>query len=157
MTDKSIKARKRAEKESRSLERRGRIVFFGGLAIVLVIAAVIGVLVYFAIDRSPGLVIEDLEIGTGAEARAGNAVSVDYTVWSENGTQIASTGLGVPSVFTLGEKEVMEGLDRGIVGMKVGGKRRLTIPPNLGYGETAFKDLPANSTITCEVVLLAVR
>ncbi len=52
---------------------------------------------------------------------------------------------------------MIEGLDQGIVGMKVGGKRRLTIPPNLGYGETAFKDLPANSTITCEVVLLAVR
>jgi FKBP-type peptidyl-prolyl cis-trans isomerase len=157
MTDKAIRARKRTEKEHRSLERRGRLIFFGGLAIVLVIAAVIGVLVYFAVDRSPGLTIEDLEVGTGAEAHAGDAVSVDCTVWSDNGTQITSTGLGVPLVFTLGEKEVIEGLDRGIVGMKVGGKRRLTVPPNLGYGEQAFKDLPANSTITCEVTLLAVR
>lgn len=157
MTDKSIKARKRAEKESRSLNRRGRFIFFGLAAFVVATAAAIGALVYFAVDRSPGLTIEDLKVGEGAEAHTGNAVSVDYTVWSDNGTQIASTGLGLPSVFTLGEKEVIEGLDRGIVGMKVGGKRRLTIPPNLGYGETAFKDLPANSTITCEVVLLAVR
>jgi FKBP-type peptidyl-prolyl cis-trans isomerase len=157
VTDKSIRARKRAQKESRSLNRRGRFIFFGLAAFVVAIAAAIGALVYFAVDRSPGLLIEDLEIGEGAEAVKGSAVSVDYTVWSDNGTQIAATGLGLPLVFTLGENEVMEGLDQGIVGMKVGGKRLLTIPPNLGYGETAFKDLPANSTITCEVVLLAVR
>ncbi len=104
MTDKSIKARKRAEKESRNLNRRGRFIFFGLAAFVVAIAAAIGVLVYFAVDRSPGLTIEDLEVGTGAEAHTGDAVSVDYTVWSDNGTQIASTGLGLPSVFTLGEK-----------------------------------------------------
>ncbi len=161
MSERSDRARKRAEKESRKYERRGRFIFFGGLAVVLAVAAVAGLLVYRAIDKedSSGLVIEDLEIGgqDAEEAVVGSAVSVDYTVWSENGTEIASTGWGIPLVFTVGEGEVIEGLDRGVVGMRKGGKRRLTIPPALGYGEQAFQDLPANSTIICEVTLLAVR
>lgn len=109
------------------------------------------------IGPCPGLVIEDLEIGTGTEAGEGNAVSVDYTVWSDNGTQLDSTGMGAPLVFTVGQGEVIKGLDQGIVGMRVGDQRQLIIPPDLGYGDEAFKDLPANSNLKCEVELLAVR
>ncbi len=154
MGDKSIKARKRSDRESRSLQRRGRFIFLGGLACVLAIAAVIGILVYRAIDKepSPGLLIEDLNIGTGAEALKGNAVSVDYTVYSENETVLKTTGMGTPLVFTVGEHQVIEGLDRGVVGMKVGGERKLTIPPNLCYGSDVYA-----STVTCDVRLLAVR
>jgi FKBP-type peptidyl-prolyl cis-trans isomerase FkpA len=154
VTEKADRARKRAERESRKYQRRGRFIFFGGLAVLLAIAAVIGVLVYRAVDKDspPGLIIEDVEIGTGAEAVKGSAVSVDYTVWSENGTQLKTTSMGLPEVFTVGEHQVIEGLDQGVVGMKVGGKRKLTIPPNLCYGEEGL-----NLTVICEVVLLAVR
>ncbi len=158
MRDKSARTLKRSQRESRKFARKGRLLFFIGLAVVLAVAAVIGVLVWkFAIDHSPGLVIEDLKTGDGPEAVEGSAVSVDCTVWSENGTLLMDSSMGMPLVFTVGQGQVIEGLDRGVVGMRKGGRRQLTIPPNLGYGDQAFPDLPANSTITCEVVLLSVR
>ncbi|MST34488.1 FKBP-type peptidyl-prolyl cis-trans isomerase [Acidimicrobiaceae bacterium USS-CC1] len=82
------------------------------------------------------LLVEDLTVGDGEEARSGQEVSVHYTgvAWS-NGSQFdASWDRGEPFAFHLGAGEVIAGWDRGVQGMRVGGRRRLTIPPDLGYG-----------------------
>ena len=81
------------------------------------------------------LKIEDLEVGTGAEAQAGQMVTVHYTGWLTDGQKFdSSKDRNDPFVFPLGQGMVIKGWDQGVVGMKVGGKRKLTIPPELGYG-----------------------
>jgi FKBP-type peptidyl-prolyl cis-trans isomerase len=110
-----------------------------------------------------GLVIEDLVVGSGDAAGAGQRVSVHYTGWlSENGKAgnkfDSSKDRGQPFMFSLGRGEVIRGWDEGVNGMKVGGKRMLTIPPNLGYGARgAGGVIPPNATLLFEVELLAVR
>ena len=110
-------------------------------------------------DEDKGeLIIEDLVVGQGVEAKEGNVITVNYTGWLENGTQFDSSlapGRD-PLVITLGAGQVIQGWDEGIPGMKVGGKRRLTIPPHLGYGNQAVGAIPANSTLIFEVDLLGV-
>ena len=110
-------------------------------------------------DEDKGeLIIEDLVVGQGVEAKEGNVITVNYTGWLENGTQFDSSlspGRD-PLVITLGAGEVIQGWDEGIPGMKVGGKRRLTIPPHLAYGNQAVDPIPANSTLIFEVDLLGV-
>ena len=82
-----------------------------------------------------GLQIQDIVVGTGAEAKSGMNVSVHYTGWLADGTQFdSSLDRGQPFSFTLGTGGVIAGWDEGVAGMKVGGKRRLTIPGDLGYG-----------------------
>jgi FKBP-type peptidyl-prolyl cis-trans isomerase len=105
------------------------------------------------------LKMEDLNIGDGAEAVAGKSVSVHYTGWLTNGTKFdSSVDRGQPFQFTLGARQVIEGWDRGVAGMKVGGKRKLTIPPEMGYGARgAGGVIPPNATLVFEVQLLAVR
>jgi FKBP-type peptidyl-prolyl cis-trans isomerase FkpA len=106
----------------------------------------------------------DLTVGTGTTATAGRLVSVNYTGWlydaskAENkGTQFdSSTGRG-PFSFVLGAGQVIAGWDQGVVGMKVGGKRRLVIPPSLGYGAAGVGPIPGNSTLVFDVELLAVQ
>ena len=110
-------------------------------------------------DEDKGeLIIEDLVVGQGVEAKEGNVITVNYTGWLENGTQFDSSLSPDrdPLVFTLGAGKVIQGWDQGILGMKVGGKRRLTIPPHLGYGNQAVGAIPANSTLIFEVDLLGV-
>ena len=104
------------------------------------------------------LIIEDLVVGQGVEAKEGNVITVNYTGWLENGTQFDSSLSPDrdPLVFTLGAGKVIQGWDQGILGMKVGGKRRLTIPPHLGYGNQAVGAIPANSTLIFEIDLLGV-
>ena len=110
-------------------------------------------------DEDKGeLIIEDLVVGQGVEAKEGNVITVNYTGLLENGTQFDSSlspGRD-PLVITLGAGQVIQGWDEGIPGMKVGGKRRLTIPPHLGYGNQAVGAIPANSTLIFEVDLLGV-
>ena len=119
-------------------------------------------LIFFACmdqDEDKGeLIIEDLVVGQGVEAKEGNVITVNYTGWLENGTQFDSSLSPDrdPLVFTLGAGKVIQGWDQGILGMKVGGKRRLTIPPHLGYGNQAVGAIPANSTLIFEVDLLGV-
>ena len=119
-------------------------------------------LIFFACmdqDEDKGeLIIEDLVVGQGVEAKEGNVITVNYTGWLENGTQFDSSlsPNRDPLVFTLGAGKVIQGWDQGILGMKVGGKRRLTIPPHLGYGNQAVGAIPANSTLIFEVDLLGV-
>ena len=104
------------------------------------------------------LEIEDLEEGDGDEAVAGSSVGVHYTGWLTNGHEFdSSRRRGPPFFFTLNAGEVIEGWDRGVQGMKVGGKRRLTVPARLGYGKRQNGDIPANSTLIFEVELLQVR
>ncbi len=105
-----------------------------------------------------GLVIEDLEVGNGAEAVAGQHVQVHYTGWLTDGTKFdSSKDRNDPFVFPLGGRRVIAGWDEGVQGMKVGGTRKLTIPPQLGYGARgAGGVIPPNATLVFEVELLAV-
>lgn len=110
-----------------------------------------------------GLVYEDLQVGTGPEAKAGQKVTVHYTGWlNEKGDKGKKFDSSVdskrPFVFNLGAREVIKGWDEGVAGMKVGGKRRLMIPANLGYGARgAGRDIPPNSDLIFDVELLKVQ
>src|SRR3954469_3271804 len=106
-----------------------------------------------------GLAIEDLVVGDGATATAGQQVSVHYTGWLQDGKKFdSSKDRGQPFMFSLGRGEVIRGWDEGVSGMKVGGKRKLTIPAELGYGSRgAGGVIPPNATLLFEVELLAVR
>ncbi len=102
---------------------------------------------------------QELTAGTGVEATAGKTVSVHYTGWLTNGTKFdSSLDRGKPFSFRLGAGEVIKGWDQGVLGMKVGAKVKLTIPPELGYGARGFPGaIPPNSTLVFEVELLDVR
>ncbi len=110
-----------------------------------------------------GLIYEDKVAGTGKEAKAGQGVSVHYTGWllygGERGKKFdSSKDRGDPFEFPLGAGHVIKGWDEGVVGMKVGGKRMLTIPPALGYGARgAGGVIPPNATLIFEVELLAIE
>ena len=109
-----------------------------------------------------GLIIEDVTVGEGATAAAGNKVTVHYTGWllygGEKGRKFdSSRDRSDPFVFPLGGGKVIKGWDEGVQGMKVGGNRRLTIPPELGYGARgAGGVIPPNATLVFEVELLGV-
>lgn len=106
-----------------------------------------------------GLKYEDLVVGGGAEAKSGNDVKVHYTGTFTNGTVFDSSRDGDPPyAFRLGNGEVVKGWDEGIKGMKVGGRRILTVPPHLGYGERGYPGaIPPNSTLIFDVELMDVR
>ena len=106
-----------------------------------------------------GLKYIDQEVGTGDVAVAGKTASVHYTGWLENGKKFdSSVDRGQPFSFPLGAGRVIKGWDEGVQGMKVGGKRKLTIPSDLGYGSRgAGGVIPANATLIFDVELLGVR
>lgn len=105
------------------------------------------------------LKIEDLTIGSGTEAVSGKKVTVHYRGTLTDGTKFDSSyDRGVPFSFNLGAGEVIKGWDQGVAGMRVGGKRKLTIPADLGYGATgAGEIIPPNATLIFEVELLGVE
>jgi FKBP-type peptidyl-prolyl cis-trans isomerase len=101
--------------------------------------------------------IEDIKEGTGEPAKTGDLVAVHYTGTLKDGSKFdSSRDKGEPFIFTLGQGKVIQGWEQGIAGMKPGGRRKLTIPPSLGYGSTARPKIPANSTLLFDVELIKV-
>ncbi len=111
------------------------------------------------VTTASGLVYEDTVVGEGAEATAGAFVTVHYTGWLTNGNKFdSSKDRNDPFQFPLGQRHVIAGWDEGVQGMKVGGTRKLTIPPQLGYGARgAGGVIPPNATLVFEVELLEVQ
>lgn len=109
-------------------------------------------------QASSGLTIEDLVLGEGAAAASGQSVTVHYTGWLTSGSKFdSSKDRNDPFVFHLGAGQVIRGWDEGVQGMLVGGKRKLTIPPELGYGARgAGGVIPPNATLVFEVELLEI-
>jgi FKBP-type peptidyl-prolyl cis-trans isomerase FkpA len=110
------------------------------------------------VTTASGLQYQDIVVGNGAEAQPGVTVSVHYTGWLTDGTKFdSSVDRNKPFEFPLGAGKVIRGWDEGITGMKVGGQRRLTIPPELGYGEEGFPPvIPTNAILIFDVELLDV-
>jgi FKBP-type peptidyl-prolyl cis-trans isomerase len=105
-----------------------------------------------------GLTYTDEQIGSGAVAQSGQLATVHYTGWLMDGTKFdSSVDRNQPFQFTLGKGEVIKGWDEGVVGMKVGGKRLLIIPPLLAYGPGGQGPIPPNATLKFEVQLLGVK
>jgi FKBP-type peptidyl-prolyl cis-trans isomerase FkpA len=113
---------------------------------------------------TPTFTVTDLALGSGADALTGSSVTMNYTGWlydaskpEQKGLQFdTSTGRG-PFTFTLGAGQVIPGWDQGIAGMKVGGARRLIIPPSLGYGSSRNGPIPPNSSLVFDVELVSVQ
>lgn len=144
--------------------------------IIAVVAVLISALYIFKIVELPGqsqpvaskqtsqatpqeeLKIEDIVIGTGDEVKSGDTIVIHYKGTLEDGTQFDSSyDRGEPFETKIGVGEVIQGWDEGVVGMKTGGKRRLIIPPSLGYGEQAVGTIPANSTLIFDVELVEIK
>ncbi|KAF4515936.1 hypothetical protein B566_EDAN000173 [Ephemera danica] len=111
------------------------------------------------ITTSSGLQYVDQVVGTGDTAKAGQTVSVHYTGWLTNGKKFdSSVDRGQPFSFRLGVGQVIKGWDEGVQGMNIGGKRKLTIPSNLGYGARGAGGLiPPHATLVFDVELLGVQ
>jgi FKBP-type peptidyl-prolyl cis-trans isomerase len=112
------------------------------------------------VKTESGLQYWDIVVGAGKLAKEGDGVRVHYTGWLTNGKKFdSSVDAGRPFTFVLGNGEVIKGWDEGVAGMKVGGKRQLHIPPDLGYGENGTPDgtIPPNSTLIFEVQLLSIQ
>ena len=105
------------------------------------------------------LIIEDLKVGEGTAVAQYNIFTVNYTGWLTDGTKFdSSLNPGrTPFRFTVGGGQVIKGWDEGLIGMKVGGKRKLTIPPNMGYGSQDMGVIPSNSTLVFEIDLLIIE
>jgi FKBP-type peptidyl-prolyl cis-trans isomerase len=111
-------------------------------------------------STSSGLQYWDITVGTGATANAGKTVTVHYTGWLDKGGKKfdSSVDKGQPFMFQLGAGQVIKGWDEGVSGMKIGGKRQLRIPPELGYGPRGFGGvIPPNATLIFDVELLGVK
>jgi peptidylprolyl isomerase len=105
-----------------------------------------------------GLQYRDEQVGTGQEAKRGDHVSVHYTGTLLDGKKFdSSRDRGQPFEFGLGAGMVIRGWDEGVAGMKIGGRRQLVIPPELGYGARAIGPIPPNSTLVFDVELLGIR
>ena len=125
----------------------------------LLSAAVVFLALHISNVAAGYLEIEDLSVGTGVEAISGDKVTVHYTGWLIDGTKFdSSLDRGQPFSFQIGARQVIEGWDRGLQGMQVGGVRKLTIPSELAYGDRAVGGglIPANSTLVFEIRLLKI-
>lgn len=119
-------------------------------------APALGVDLSNMMQTASGLYFEDETVGTGATAQALKPVTVHYTGWLPNGTKFdSSVDRGQPFAFTPGVGMVISGWDEGVVGMKVGGTRKLVIPPSLGYGSRGIGPIPPNSVLVFTVQLLS--
>ena len=150
----------------REAQRRRQQMILGGAGILIILIIGIYAITRFSSNNQSqasqatptDLVIEDLVVGTGDTAQTGDTVSVNYTGWLTDGTQFDSSyDRGQPFTFQLGVGSVISGWDQGVVGMKVGGKRRLTIPPDLAYGASGRGSIPPNATLIFEVELVEIN
>ncbi len=158
MSNRSERAQRRAAK------RRNQRIIIVSIIVLALIAVGTFALGVFPGNKSntttpEGLKIEDLTVGSGQEAKSGDTVSVNYTGWLSDGTKFdSSLDRGQAYDFVLGNGNVIQGWDQGVAGMKVGGKRRLTIPPDLAYGANGYPPvIPPNATLTFEVELMAIK
>lgn len=104
------------------------------------------------------LKVEDVVLGAGDEAKNGDAITVNYLGTLADGKKFDSSyDRKEPFTFNLGKSEVIKGWDLGVLGMKVGGKRKLTIPPELGYGANGSGPIPPNATLLFTIELLGVK
>ena len=175
MTKAALREKRRQERLAR--RNRNRIIF-GVIAIVIVAALAYlifneqvnkpttaeGIASGFtlsdaAVTTASGLIYEDLVVGEGAAAQAGDTVNVTYTGYLTDGTVFDSNvDSGQPFEFQLGAGYVIPGWDEGLVGMQVGGSRLLVIPPALAYGATGSGGvIPANATLTFSVILNEIK
>jgi FKBP-type peptidyl-prolyl cis-trans isomerase len=122
-----------------------------------VFAASLGVNIAQMTRKSGSLYLQDLVVGTGAEATTGRSLRVTYTGWFVNGTKFDSNVGQAALSFTLGVGQVIDGWDQGVAGMRVGGKRRLVIGSTLGYGASGSGPIPPNSTLVFDVELVGVQ
>ncbi|MEJ2504249.1 MAG: FKBP-type peptidyl-prolyl cis-trans isomerase [Gemmatimonadota bacterium] len=107
--------------------------------------------------RSTNMFVDDITVGDGARADSGDIVTVHYTGWLPTGTEFDSSRDGDPFSAPLGYGRVIDGWDQGVVGMHVGGRRRLVIPPALGYGARGQGPIPSNATLVFDIELLDVE
>ncbi len=111
------------------------------------------------VKTDSGLQYWDIRVGTGAVAKAGDHVKVHYTGWLTTGKKFdSSVDARQPFDFTIGKGDVIKGWEEGVAGMKVGGKRQLRIPPELGYGAagTPGGPIPPNATLIFDIQLLSI-
>lgn len=120
-------------------------------------AAALGVTIANMTRRTENLFVQDLVVGTGAEAIAGRVIRVTYTGWLISGSRFDTNVGGAAFSFTLGAGQVISGWDQGVIGMKVGGKRKLVIGSVLGYGNQGQGSIPPNATLVFDVELLGVQ
>jgi hypothetical protein len=168
----NVKARKSPQstygrEQTRSKKSSANITRF--LAGALILALVAGGLIYFfayrgigsgkEVTTASGLKYVDLVEGKGASPKLGQSVSVLYTGTLENGTKFDSSydHGGQPYTFQIGRESVIKGWNEGLMTMKVGGKRKLIVPPNLGYRDVPQPKIPANSTLLFDVELVDVK
>lgn len=108
--------------------------------------------------QTTGLKIEDIKEGTGSAVKSGDTIVIHYKGTLTDGTKFDSSyDRGQPFETTIGVGQVIEGWDKGIIGLKVGGKRKLTIPPSMAYGAQQVGNIPPNSTLIFEVELLEIK
>ena len=111
-----------------------------------------------AVTPAPELGIQEISLGTGDSVNLGDAVTVNYTGAFVDGKVFdSSVARNEPFTFVVGAGQVISGWDQGLVGMKVGGKRILVVPPQLGYGDKDYGPIPANSTLIFQIELLSVK
>jgi len=109
-------------------------------------------------SKTDQLKTEDIKVGTGPEVKSGDTIVIHYNGTLPDGTKFDSSyDRGQPFETQIGVGQVIKGWDLGVVGMKVGGKRKLTIPPALAYGDQALPGIPANSTLIFEVELVEIK